>query len=310
MLRRPREGGARHQCPAPKAPSCGSGAGREAVFFACRPVLTTAVSVTGRRCQLDCSHCGGHYLAGMYSLGDLPPPTPGASYLVSGGCDAEGRVPLLEHWEQVTALAHRGRLNVHTGLVLDPEQASMIADVADVISFDLIGSTATIAAVMGTGASADDYLRSYRLLAAHGTVYPHICIGLHAGQLVGERAAIEMLADESPAALVFLVLMPTVGTRFQHCTPPDHGAVAELIGWARGRLPTTRLVLGCMRPAGSYRRALDVAAVLAGVDGIVKPHPAAVAMARQLGRRVVEGTHCCSLELSGTALKQTGRALP
>lgn len=272
-----------------------------------RPQRTAAVSVTGRWCDLDCAHCGGHYLEGMLPLaeflagGDEDKPWRGAgeplrykSCLISGGCDRRGRVPLAKYQEELAELRRELRLNLHVGLV-DEAQARGVAELADVVSFDFVGDDETIRQVYGLSASVQDYLTSLRALRRYTRVIPHICLGLHGGGIRGERRAVELLAEEGVEALVFLVFIPTRGTRFENCSPPDLGEVAEILAWARLLLPRTPLYLGCMRPGGSYRDWLDVVAVRCGINRLVLPSPLAVQYGRGMGLSPIESDECCVL---------------
>ena len=270
---------------------------RGRVLYADDPGGTVPVSVTGSRCQLDCAHCGAHYLKAMSSL-EAAKKKSAESFLISGGSDSQGRVPVLEHAGQIEHLGREAGLNVHTGLVLDPREAERLGQLASVVSFDFVGSDETIRDVLGLSHTVGDYLVSYRLLARHAAVYPHICVGLHGGRLRGEHRAVEILAGESPPALVLLVFRPTRGSRLESCAPPPVGEVADFLRWSRQTLPDIPIVLGCMRPGGNYRRDIDRQAVLAGLDGIVKPHPAALDLAREVGRPIRPGGQCCSLEMA------------
>ncbi len=268
---------------------------------------TRAISLTGNNCALDCAHCGRHYLEAMLPIAGLFPHDPrldgASSLLISGGCDRQGRVPFRPHLEEIRALRPGRRLNWHVGLVGEKEAAAL-EGVADAVSFDLVGDDDTIAEVYGLNATVEDYRRTYRLLRRSLLVVPHITIGLRRGRLSGERAALDLLQEEGAEAIVFLVFIPTPGTRYAGCAPPPLGEVAGLLAEARLAFPTIPLLLGCMRPGGAYRRALDSLAVRAGINRIVKPHPTALELASHLGLRVEAGRECCVLALTPSPAKQ------
>jgi len=260
------------------------------------PRLTLPVSVTGRSCALNCAHCGGHYLQGMASLeealgrrGDGP-----KSFLVSGGCNRQGRVPHRERWAELEALALRGSLNFHPGLV-DMEDAAAIGRIARVVSFDFVADRAVIEEVYGLDASPDDYLRSYRCLRRYNRVVPHICIGIMGGRIESEYRALEILRREGAEAISFIVFRPTPDTKFAGAAPPPPGEVAKVLAEARVLFPRTPLYLGCMRPGGSYREDLDCLALEAGINKIVHPAAAAKRLALQMGLHIVAGEECCAL---------------
>jgi uncharacterized radical SAM superfamily protein/biotin synthase-related radical SAM superfamily protein len=276
------------------------------VLGADNPRQTRAVSLTGTACALDCAHCGRHYLETMLPAAVLAADDPHLvhvpSLLISGGCDARGRVPVTMHRERIAAVRAGRRLNWHTGLIGEDE-VQALSGLADVVSFDLVGDDATIAEVYGLDATVDDYRAAYRLLRRHLPAIPHITIGLRGGQISGEREALHILQEEGAAAIVFLVLIPTPGTRYAGRTPPPVEEVARLLAEARLAFPTIPLLLGCMRPGGAYRRALDPLAVRAGINRIVKPGKAALALARELGLEIEEGEECCVFPVASPLLR-------
>jgi biotin synthase len=150
-----------------------------------------------------------------------------------------------------------------------------------------------VAEAYGFAATAEDYRATYRMLRKHVRVVPHITIGLRGGRISGERAALEVLREEGAESIVFLVLIPTPGTRYAGCAPPPVEDVARLLAEARLAFPETPLLLGCMRPAGSYRQALDPLAVRAGINRMVKPSRLTLEYARGLGLMTEIGQECC-----------------
>lgn len=260
------------------------------------PAKTLPVSVTGDSCSLNCAHCGRVYLRNMVSIGQVLATSKGPenSYLVSGGCNDNGAVPLLEHMDEITELARRGRLNLHTGLLGD-EEARELAAFAAAVSFDFVGDDNTIKNVYGLQAGVADYLASYRSLRRYARVVPHICIGLEGGRIRGEYRVLELLAAEEVEAISLIVFRPTRGTRYSACPPPPLEEVARLFAAARILFPQTPLFLGCMRPGGRYRQALDSIALKAGINKIVLPAPAARRQAEDLGLDITVSGECCSL---------------
>ena len=258
-----------------------------------RPTDTLSISLTGQSCALDCAHCGGHYLRHMHPIWDVQ--VDGySSCLISGGCDAQGRVPVLPHLDRVRALRAGRLLNWHVGFIAEAE-AREIAPYADVISFDIVGDAETAREVYGLEAALDDYMRSLDMLRRYAPVVPHITIGLRAGRLSGEYAALEALRSRDLDRLIFIVLIPTEGTAYARCAPPALQDVADVLLEARIALPRTRLYLGCMRPHGVYRQAVDELAVRAGLNVVVNPTRRAIEVAGALGLTADWGQVCCAL---------------
>ncbi|MGI6574753.1 MAG: radical SAM protein [bacterium] len=259
------------------------------------PEKTLSVSVTGPVCELDCAHCGGHYLRQMKSIAEAKQALETGektSCLVSGGCSLAGKVPILAAKEDILRLKEKGRLNLHVGLV-DREEAEEIGQLADVVSFDFVADEKTIAEVYGIECTAEAYINSYLLLRRYVPVVPHICIGLNGGAGSGEERALSLLAELGAEAICFIVFIPTRNTRFAHKEPPPLARVARILAQARIQFPRTPLHLGCMRPRGRYRHKLDLLALKAGVNKIVMPTPAVRRFAHKERLEVVWGKECC-----------------
>ena len=257
------------------------------------PLDTAVLSLTGKQCALDCAHCGGHYLGGMRPIWEVEPDA-STSCLISGGCDPTGRVPVLAHLERVRAWRQGRTMNWHVGFVSE-EEMEAIAPLVDVVSFDFVGDDRTIREVYGLERTVEDYVETYRTLRRYARTLPHVTIGLRGGELGHERPAIRFLRDLGAEGLVFLVFVPTAGTRYADRQPPTPAVVADLLAEARLRFPDVPLYLGCMRPKGRYRDALDPLAVRAGINVVVSPSRPARQMAADLGLVTVKSRECCVL---------------
>lgn len=264
------------------------------VLYASYPLDTAVISLTGTQCALDCAHCGRHYLEHMIPVGQAPARVQGAtSCLISGGCDARGRVPVAgPHLEVLRQLRPGRRMNWHVGLIGE-EEAETIAPLVDVVSFDFVGDDETIREVYNLEATVEDYRRAYQVLRRRFRVVPHVTIGLRGGALGHEEPALEMLAEMGAEEVVLLILIPTPGTRYATCQPPPPEEAARLFARARQLLPKAWLGLGCMRPHGAYRDAVDVLAVRAGLNGIVSPSRPALEEATRRSLQVVRTRECC-----------------
>lgn len=260
------------------------------------PQKTKPISVTGTDCELNCAHCGGHFLQHMQPLADITGTgaDASASWLVSGGCQADGAVPVAQHLHRLRELKDHKRFNMHVGLVSDAV-IEELASVADCVSFDFVVDNATIGEVFGTGRTADDYVACYQALQRKVKVMPHVCIGIKGGEISGEYRALQLLRELGAETVTFIIFMPTRGTRYADRQPPDLAATARLLSYARLTFPDIPLHLGCMRPGGRYREEIDKWAVRVGFDVIVNPAPAAVKLAEKMGLVLTRGEECCVL---------------
>jgi uncharacterized radical SAM superfamily protein len=221
-------------------------------------------------------------------------PNGSTSCLISGGCDPAGRVPVDAHTERVRAWRQGRKMNWHVGFVSDGDMET-ISTLVDVVSFDFVGDDETIRQVYGTERTVEDYVETYRRLRRYAPTLPHVTIGLKGGELGHELPALELLQDLGVDGLVVLVFVPTPGTRYAERQPPTLAAVADLLAEARLCFPEVPLYLGCMRPKGDYRKALDPLAVRAGVNVLVAPSRAARRQAEELGLMGRNSRECCVL---------------
>ncbi len=260
------------------------------------PYYTARLSTTGRKCPSSCAHCGGVYLQNMLPLEDMfRIRSDVKSYLVSGGCNKKGKIPHLEKINELQALSQKGPINLHSGLVTE-EEAEKLGRLAEVVSFDLVLDREVIAGVYGFDVSTEDYLFSYRALQKYVRVVPHLCLGLKAGKIDKEYETLELLREEKPEAVCFLIFTPTPGTSFARCQPPPLDTVFRFLEMARRMLPSAFLHLGCMRPGGPYRAELDSRAIRIGIDRIVQPAPPARKMAREARGKITWSEECCCFD--------------
>lgn len=265
------------------------------------------VSVTGTACALQCEHCRTKVLEGMVTLGaerDLfaraqrlqAGGTDGI--LVSGGSQRHGGVPLGPHLEAMRRIRDElgMRVVVHSGVV-SPELADGLAGAGvDGVMLDIIGARETIRDVYHLDLTPDDFDRALGLLAERGLrIIPHIVLGLHYGEFLGEWRALEMIAAHPVSTLILVVLTPLVGTPMGHLPPPPVKDVTAFFALARERMPGTRINLGCGRPMGEMKVALDRAAIDHGLNGIAYPADGMVAYARERGLEPAFHEYCCSL---------------
>lgn len=259
-----------------------------------------SISVTGARCSLGCLHCRGHFLKGM-----IPAEKPshlwkvacelhergGTGFLLSGGCDEKGRVPIGDFAGTLKRIKRETDLliNVHPGLVSKGEADILSSAQVDTVSVDVIGSEETLREVYNLDCRVDDVERSLRLLReASVPLTPHICVGIHGGRLVGESRALEIVSESDPSALVITSLLPVPGTPFEAVRAKDSDIV-DFYRQSRSALPNVPIVLGCMRPRNTA--SLDETLLEEGIDGIAVPLPSTL---KRNGENVVRRV-CCSL---------------
>ena len=254
-------------------------------------------SVTGTWCALRCEHCKGRFLRGMISATSSAQLLDAAraakargarGILVSGGCDAEGRVPLAPFIGAIARLRSEGLMvNVHTGLLDEAAARELASASAEAFSVDLLQDPEVIRSSLHMEATPEDYENTLRaLLAAGARVVPHVCVGLQ--QPDAEQRCLDLLSRLPIAAVVVLALLPPPGQK------PLPGLEDRLVNFIENAasLPCP-VLLGCMRPRGWWET--EVRCIQAGVAGIVNPSSRTVAWARANGYEVATERLCCAL---------------
>jgi uncharacterized radical SAM superfamily protein len=265
------------------------------------------VSVTGSSCGLMCDHCRGRILESMHpvatpeSLLDLGRGLARrgvAGILLTGGSDRTGVVPLRPYADAIRALKQEHGLTIiaHTGLVGREDAEALAGAGIDAAMMDVIGADETIREVYHLDARVSDFEASLRALCDAGVpTAPHVVVGIHYGEIVGERRALEMISGLPIASLVIVVLSPLSGTAMEHVPPLGGGTLRPLFAETRIAFPGVPVLLGCARPEGREKRGIDEAALETGFNGIAFPADGIVAAARRLGFRPVFSSDCCAL---------------
>lgn len=270
------------------------------------PGRFVSISVTGAACALACDHCDGRVLEGMrplegslYALCEAAAARGARGVLVSGGCDRQGRVPVLRHAADL-ARARRElglAIRVHPGLADEATAAALGAVGVDGAMLDVIGAAETIREVYHLDVPVEAYEQAMARLEAHGVpLVPHIVLGLHHGRMLGEWRALEMIARHRSRLVVLVVLMPLYGTRMAGVAPPPPEEIGAFFETARAALPDTPIALGCARPLGPVKAVIDRLAIDAGLTGIAYPAEGVVAYARARGHDVAFHDACCGVD--------------
>lgn len=266
-----------------------------------------AVSITGDRCDLNCEHCKGSLLR---SMAHAPNPESLLRFgldawaredrglLVTGGCDAAGRLP----WAEFLPVIQRLKvltgmiITVHAGQVDTTTAQALRSAGVDQALVDVIGDDLTAREIYHLPEGIETIRRTLDAIAEAGLeIVPHVIFGIHHGEERGESTALDMLKKLPLRKYVVVVLMPTKDTPMADVVPPAPEAVARFLAQARLTLPLCEASLGCARPRGRYRRRLDVLAVHAGVNSIAIPADEALQEAETLGLDTVFMETCCSL---------------
>ena len=276
-----------------------------------------AFSITGSACALNCDHCQTRILEPMIPalhpedldrrVRDLIVLQNLQGFLLSGGSNRHNEIRYERFYPVLEKLKHdfpKLRIAIHTALTDEPAARRMEAAGIDTAMMDVIGADETIREVYHLDRPVADFEATLAALCATSMqVSPHIVIGLHYGRILGEQAALDMVARHRTHALVLVVIMPFYAKPGTFVEPDVHD-VGRIFLSARETLADRDVLLGCARPGGMHKRVTDAYAVMAGLDGIAFPAEGAAQVARAIGRSFEQQHSCCSVKLDPA----TGRA--
>ncbi|MBF0405876.1 MAG: hypothetical protein HQM10_00875 [Candidatus Riflebacteria bacterium] len=265
----------------------------DAVF----PRKTLPISITGSSCELNCAHCDGHYLKSMRPLSDANGDdcSKYSSFLISGGSSKTGAVPIDRFINSVAKKFPDSGLNFHIGFQGAQllRQNKIFSGPRNCISFDLIGTSEILRDVFKVSLTPSDLERMYLELIEIARVVPHTIAGLMGDDLSGVFRTLNFLNNADQKKLTLLVFRPTAKTEMALCKPPALDVLYDFLNKAVNQY-NFDITLGCMRPAGVYRRKLDLFAWLHGVRRIVNPDRLLLKAFEATGIKINSFYECCA----------------
>ena len=264
-----------------------------------------ALSITGDDCVLGCDHCQGAILNRMIhtkspeqlvSQCRLLAAKGHHGVLISGGCNAEGRLPWGRFVRAIQKIKAETKLfiSVHSGLVDDLDAFRLKQAGVDQALIDVIGDDETFKTVCHVPFGVNRIEATMASLQrAKIPIVPHIVCGVCYGKTRGEKNAVAMISRFKVQLVVIVSLMAIPGTQMEKARPPAPEAVADIIAEMRFAMPKTPISLGCARQRGSSR--LEVLAIEAGVNRLALPSDEAVASAEAFGLNIRYQKTCCSV---------------
>ena len=266
-----------------------------------------AISITGSFCSLNCLHCQ-HKLLDMMLHAETPEKLLKIclklkrknvkGFLISGGCLPDFTVPLEKYAKAIRKIKEETGLTIlaHTGF-LTLEKAKYLVDCGiDGVALDVVGSTETVEKVYGFKVNISRYLETLKAAEEAGfkIISPHVCVGLHFGQLKGEVRALKIISKIKPTMVVITALTPLPETFMQNImvNPLD---VAKIVAAAKLILPKIPVILGCAKGKGLVREKIEVLAFNAGVSGIAIPSKNIYNYVRKKGYKTNFYGACCAI---------------
>lgn len=269
-----------------------------------------AFSITAGACGLNCDHCQKKILEPM-----IPATNPAMldekvrhlissqglnGFLLSGGSNKKNEISYGRYMPVVEKLKQDFpdlKIAIHSALLDERRAKEMESAGVDTVMMDVIGAQETIKEVYKLDRPVEDFEATLAALCSTSMeVTPHIVIGLHYGQILGEANALDIVSRYGVTALVLVVIMPFYARPGTFGTPATTD-VGRIFLEARERLPDQQVLLGCARPPGMHKRVTDAYAIMAGLDGIAFPADGAVSVAHSIGRPFEQAHSCCSIKL-------------
>lgn len=271
-----------------------------------------SISMSGNTCALSCKHCNHIYLNDMQSL-----TTPeqlletcreydkngAVGFLLSGGCDKNGEMlnlikllPVIKQIKEETNLI----IKLHTGLVREDLAEDIVNAGIEIASVEVVGSDVTIREIFDFDATTDSFENTLQNLESAGMpfIVPHVCVGLHYGNLDGELDALEIIKNScNPSSLVMIVFRPTKGTKLEQCKIPSPDNVSTVVQRAKEMFPSVDVSLGCIRPRARYRKEIEIAALEAGATRMEIPSKKTLQYAKEMGYTIRSLDACCALPI-------------
>ena len=277
-------------------------------------------SITAGACGLNCDHCRAEILKPMLAatspamldqkVRHLIATQDLQGFLLSGGSNKRNEIPYERFYPVVEQLKRdfpHLSIAIHTALTDEAGARAMEAAGVDTAMMDVIGADETIREVYHLDRPVADFEATLAALTAtRMKVSPHIVIGLHYGRVLGEPTALDIVSRYPVEALVLVVVMPFYAAPGLFAVP-DAADVGRIFGEARRRLHDRQVLLGCARPPGLHKRAVDAYAVMAGLDGIAFPADGVVSVARAIGRPFHQEHACCSIKLGAAPVAAPSR---
>jgi len=267
-----------------------------------------AISITGKRCELNCEHCKGRLLETMIPAADPDAflqvvdrlRSQGArGVLVSGGANREGEVPLERFVSPMRSIKDKDpqfKIIVHTGLIRRGAAQGLKEARVDQVLIDVIGDKDTIREVYHLNKRVEDYEETLKMLKDVGhRLAPHIIIGHHLGEIRGEWKALDIVTQVGVETIVLVVLKPlfSLGKNLMKIPKPEETSRISAI--ARILNPSIPIRMGCIRPAHPWKAAMERGLIDSGVNTIAYPLQGTVDYARAMGLETRFSEMCCSL---------------
>ncbi len=256
-----------------------------------------SVSVTGTRCDQMCEHCRGVHLRGMIpvdnpdDLSDLAQSfiSKGcAGYLLSGGCDSNGSVPVGRFSEAVAETSSGLSVNVHAGFITEREARELAGSGVSCFSVDVHQDRGEMVSVLHLDRDPEDYSKLLDILIGTGVkVVPHITVGFGYNDL---NFSAELIVSKGLKDVVLLSMVPTPGTAVEESVLTED-AIMDAVSILQEK--GLNVILGCMRDRSL--RGLERRCIESGIRRLANPSSETLRWAEDNGYKIEIRRMCCCL---------------
>ena len=254
-----------------------------------------SVSVTGTRCEQMCEHCKAVHLRGMIPVSNCDDLSDLAQslvkkgctgYLLSGGCDSSGSVPVGGFAKAVQDTSSRLLVNVHAGFITEREAKELADAGISCFSVDIHQNKGEMMTVLHLDRDPKDYSELLDILISTGVkVVPHVTVGFGYDDLA---LSADLIASKGLKNVVMLSMMPTEGTMVEESVLTED-AIMDAVAILKDR--GLNVILGCMRDRSL--RNLERRCIEAGVTRLANPSLETLRWAEENGYRVEKRNLCC-----------------
>ena len=242
-----------------------------------------------------CEHCKGVHLRGMipvsgkdefsdlaHSLKDKGC----TGLLLSGGCDANGSVPVSPHADAISEVSSDLLVNVHAGFITKNEAERLAGSGISCFSVDIHQDKGEMMTVLHLDRDPKDYSELLDILIGTGVkVVPHLTVGFGYNDLA---LSADFVASKGLKDVVLLSMMPTEGTMVEESVISED-AVMDAVAILQEK--GLNVILGCMRDRSL--RGLEKRCIQAGVTRLANPSAETLKWAEENGYTVEKRKMCC-----------------
>jgi len=213
----------------------------------------------------------------------------GKGILISGGCDANGSVPIMRHIDAIGYASKKGlAVNVHTGFITADDAERLVKAGVNAFSVDIHQDPVIIRNVLHLSTDAEAYAEMLdNIISAGGRPVVHLTAGFGTDDMV---LSAELARSKGSKDVILLALVPTKGTITEDALISEEAILSSVKLLIEMGFSVT---LGCMRPR--VHRGLEIKCIKAGVRKIANPSLRTLAWAKDNGFTVTEERTCCCI---------------